>query len=119
MFAKIKDWEIEFMSDKDLWGMTYISDEDYNKLLKWFIYKNWEFIEREISKEEKLQNLKQELETITNDLVALNWRIKWAEDLKLAQIFDEDDEIELEWYIKKQEELVIERATIKAKIKAL
>lgn len=119
MFAKIKDWEIEFMSDKDFWWMIKISDEDYDKLLKWFMYKNWEFIEREISKEEKLQNLKQELETITNDLVNLNWKIEWAKKLKEMWAFDEDDEIELLWYEKEAQELIIKRTDLKVQIKSL
>ena len=66
-----------------------------------------------------LEKLKQDLETITNELVNLNWRIKWAEDLKLAQIFDDDDELELLWYKWRLEELVIERAEIKAKMKLI
>lgn len=67
----------------------------------------------------ELEKLKQELETVTNELVNLNWRIKWAEDLKLAWIFDDDDEIELAWYIKKQEELAIKRSEIKLQLKSL
>ena len=66
-----------------------------------------------------LEKLKQDLETITNELVNLNWRIKWAEDLKLAQIFDDDDELELLWYKWRLEELVIKRSEIKAKMKEL
>ena len=66
-----------------------------------------------------LEKLKQELETITNELVNLNWRIKWAEDLKLAGMFDDDDELELAWYKWSLEELVIERTEIKAKMKEL
>ena len=67
----------------------------------------------------ELEKLKQDLEKVTNELVNINWRIKWVEDLKVAWIFDKDDEIELAWYKWRLEELIIERAEIKLQLKSL
>ena len=87
-----------------------VTSENKDKLI-WYT-----FIQEEQTELEKLKN---KLEKVTNDLVNINWRIKWAEDLKLAQIFDDDDELELAWYKWSLEELVIERTEIKAKMKEL
>jgi len=120
------NWVLVSMSDTYIsmdWCITIedknLSYVDIELLKQWWFLKDWKVIEREISNEEKLQNLKQDLEKVTNELVNIKWRIKWAEDLKLAQIFDDDDELELAWYKWRLEELVIERAEIKSKIKEL
>ena len=88
-----------------------VTSQNKDKLI-WYT-----FIQEEQTELEKLKN---KLEKVTNDLVNINWRIKWAEDLKVAQIFDDDDdELELAWYKWRLEELVIERTEIKAKMKEL
>ena len=103
------------------WEEKKVSQQEIQKITSWYSYNEitWLFEETEESKNIEKQKLQNELESVTNDLVNVNWKIEWAKKLQAMQIFDADDELDLIWYETKAQELIITRSEIKAKIKEL
>ncbi len=77
-----------------------------------FTYIDWEFKRTKKSIEDKI-------ETITNELVALNWRIKGWEELVEMWVADEDDLADIERYKTESLELINKRVELKAELKSL
>ena len=65
MFAKIKEWKIDFISDKKVNpDMIELTSEECDKILKWFIYDNWEFKEVEKTTEQKISEINEKYSQI-------------------------------------------------------
>lgn len=59
MFAKIENWKLLYVTDIYQEWFLSLTKEQHDILQNWWFYSDWEFIKREISKEEKEIEIKQ------------------------------------------------------------
>ena len=99
----------------------YITDIESNLIDKRYSYNEttWEFEKWQEAIDFEKQTLISQIETITNELVALNWRIKGWEELVEMWVADEDDLADIERYKLEATEFINKRVELKAELKLL
>ena len=93
------------------WDEKILVNSENKDSLVWY-----EFIQEKMTEQEII---KSQIETITNELVALNWKIKGWEELEAMWVADEDDIADIERYKLEASELINKRVELKAELKTL